>query len=350
MQIVINSYGSCIRKRGECFEFSVDKVKKEVSARKIQSLLITTAVLISTDAIQLAYENNIDVIFLDQYGSPFSRIWHSRFGSTNYIRRKQLVYSDGPEGLELAKSWIGEKLTHQMEFLEKLKRTREKKRERIEEYAEKLSVYRNQLEGVQGERIEEVRDRIFSTEAHAGKVYFDALNFIMPDQYKFSGRSRRPARDPFNAFLNYGYGVLYSRVERACILAGLDPFIGFLHTDNYGKRSFVFDVIEMFRIYIDQVVVSLFSRRMVKQSMYRSIRNGITLDKEGKQLLLEELNKAMEEKMRYRGRNIKLCNVMEFECHRLANSFIGRDKEVTLVTMEELMETEGERHADVGGV
>ncbi|MFO7558792.1 MAG: CRISPR-associated endonuclease Cas1 [Desulfobacterales bacterium] len=58
----------------------------------------------------------------------------------------------------------------------------------------------------------------------------------MPEKYQFSGRSRRPAKDPFNAVLNYCYGMLYSRVEKACILSGLDPFVGFLHTDNYNKK------------------------------------------------------------------------------------------------------------------
>ena len=35
-------------------------------------------------------------------------------------------------------------------------------------------------------------------------------------------------------------------VVEAYIIAGLDPYIGFLHTDNYNKKSLVFDVIELF--------------------------------------------------------------------------------------------------------
>ena len=46
----------------------------------------------------------------------------------------------------------------------------------------------------------------------------------------------------------YAYGVLYGLVEKACIVAGLDPFVGFLHTDNYNKTSLVFHLIEPFRI------------------------------------------------------------------------------------------------------
>ena len=106
MQLVINSKGAYIRKRGECFEVTVDEKKSEISASKVQSILITTAVLISTDAILLAYENNIDIVFLDKFGNPFSRIWHSKFGSTALIRRRQLELSQSKEGVEIVKEWI----------------------------------------------------------------------------------------------------------------------------------------------------------------------------------------------------------------------------------------------------
>ncbi len=48
-------------------------------------------------------------------------------------------------------------------------------------------------------------------------------------------------------------------MEKACILAGLDPCLGFLHTDNYGKPSLVFDLIEPFRILAERAVVLLFT-------------------------------------------------------------------------------------------
>jgi len=93
----------------------------------------------------------------------------------------------------------------------------------------------------------------------------------MPDAWKFNGRSRDPAKDAFNCLLNYGYGVLYSQVEKACIIAGLDPYVGFLHTDNYNKKSFVFDLIEIFRIHIDRTVFYLSQKsRYMKDCSIRS--------------------------------------------------------------------------------
>jgi len=330
MQIVINSYGSYIRKRSDCFEIGVGDKKQELPARKVQSILITTSVMVSTDAILLAHEHNIDIIFLNQYGDPFSRVWHSRFGSTTYIRRKQLEFSENREGLDLAKDWIAQKLENQMGLLKQLKKTRQNKADKIESYVASMSQSRDKLASVDGKNIHDVREKIFSLEAICGKIYFEAVSFIMPEQYKFTGRSRNPAQDEFNAFLNYGYGILYSKVERACILSGLDPYIGFLHTDNYGKKSFVFDVIEPFRMYVDEVVIKLFSRRMVKKGMCRAMKRGLSLDKDGKELLISEFNKEMEAAKQYRGRNIKKANIMEYECHRLANSFIGRNKDVSI--------------------
>jgi len=71
--------------------------------------------------------------------------------------------------------------------------------------------------------------------------------------------------------LNYCYGILYSLVEKACILSGLDPYVGFLHTDNYNKKSLVFDLIEPFRIYGEQTAVHLFTGRKMKAEWFTKL-------------------------------------------------------------------------------
>jgi len=329
MQLAINSRGAYIRKSGECFSVKTDEMERaqEISAAKVESILISTSVLISTDAIKLAFENNIEIVFMDDFGNPYSRVWHSKFGSTAFIRRKQLEFSENEEGLALVKSWISEKLSNQIFLLEKLKKTRESKKTEVEKYIEILLGNREKLEALSASSIDEIRNQVLGFEGAAGRFYFEAVNFIIPDRYKFSGRSRNPAKDEFNAFLNYGYGILYSRVERACIIAGLDPYIGFLHTDNYGKKSFIFDLIELFRIHVDEIVIKLFSKRMVKKEMFREIKNGVVLDKAGKQLLISEFNKEMEKSVKYRNKNRKKKDIIGLEAHRIANNFIKENED-----------------------
>jgi len=62
--------------------------------------------------------------------------------------------------------------------------------------------------------LDEQRGTLMGLEGSAGRAYFACLGQLVPEAYRFEGRSRHPARDAFNAMLNYSYGVLYSLVER----------------------------------------------------------------------------------------------------------------------------------------
>lgn len=321
MQLIINTYGSYLHKEGERFKIKNEDKVFEVSAKKVESILITTGATVSTDAIEFAMKNNVDIIFLDGFGNPYGRIWHSKLGSTTLIRRRQLEMAETEPGLKLALECVAKKLENQIDFLEKLARSRPEKGERVRKYASRLGDIRQKIESLEG-TLEEKRGTVMGLEGTAGRTYFEALSFILPERFQFEGRSRNPAKDEFNCLLNYSYGVLYSRVEKGCILAGLDPYIGFLHTDNYNKKSLVFDLIEMFRILADQTVVYLFSSRKVKKECFDKIRGGLTLNKEGKQVLLEALSNTFEKTVRYRGRNIKNKDIIQFECHRIANGLI----------------------------
>ena len=329
MQLVINTYGSYLKKKNNCFLVKNDNKEFEVSAKKVNSILITTGAYLSTDAVKFAVENNIDLIFLDNFGSPYGRVWHSKFGSTTLIRRKQLEIAEKDEGLELAKGWITAKFDNQIDFLRRLANSRPEKQQKIEEYIQKLEGIKSSLNNLEG-TIDEKRGSLMGLEGSGGRIYFEALSFIMPQRFNFDGRSRQPAKDEFNCLLNYAYGVLYSLVEKGCILAGLDPYIGFIHTDNYNKKSLVFDLIEMFRIFAEQTTIYLFSQRKVNKELFDAIKGGLTLNKQGKVVLIEALNSTLEKSVRYRGRNIKNRDIIQFECHRIANSLIKKEKDASL--------------------
>ncbi|MEW6621096.1 MAG: CRISPR-associated endonuclease Cas1 [bacterium] len=321
MQLVINTYGSYLQKNGDCFKVKRDDQTFEVSVKKVSSILIATAAYITTDAIKLAMDNNIDIVFLDEFGDPYGRVWHSKLGSTTLIRRRQIEIAEVEEGLSLALSWVKKKFENQIDLLKRLRNTRTQKSAEITSYIEKLVNCQKTLETISG-TIEERRGTIMGIEGSGGRIYFECLSFLVPERYKFNGRSRNPAQDEFNALLNYAYGILYGKVEKACIIAGLDPYVGIIHTDNYNKKSLVFDLIELFRIWADETVINLFAARKVKEGCFDKLKNGFTLNKEGKTLLIGEFSAFLDESIRYGGRNIKRENIIQFECHRIANELI----------------------------
>ena len=323
MQLVINTRGSYLKKQNNCFLVKNDDKVFEVSEKKVDSILITTSATITTDAIKFAVENNIDIVFLDNFGDPYGRVWHSKLGSTTYIRRRQLEISDKKEGFQLAKAWIGTKIESQVQFLKDLKKNRPEKNEEIETYISEIETLQADLAELEG-LLDKKRHQIMGLEGMASRYYFEALSFLLPEKWRFSGRSRNPAKDEFNCLLNYGYGILYSKVEKACIIAGLDPYVGFNHTDDYNKKSLVFDLIEMYRVYIDRTVFYLFSKKKVMESFFDKIPNGMTLNKEGKAVLIQAVNETFEKEITYHGRNIKIGNTIQFDCHRIANKLIKK--------------------------
>lgn len=321
MQLVINTYGSYLQKNGDCFKVKTDDKVAEISCKKVSSILISTAAYITTDAIKMAMENNIDIVFIDEFGNPYGRVWHPKLGSTTLIRRKQLEIAETEEGLALALKWVRTKFTNQIDFLKRLRKTRPQRSAEITSYIEKLQNIAKSLDSLT-ESIDECRGSIMGIEGSGGRIYFGALSSLLPDRFKFDGRSRNPAKDEFNTLLNYGYGVLYSLVEKGCIIAGLDPYVGVIHTDHYNKKSLVFDLIENYRIWADETVVNLFASRKVKAEHFDKIPRGFTLNKDGKVVLLTAFNDFMDESIRYRGRNIKRNNIIQFDCHRIANELI----------------------------
>ena len=124
MELVINTFGAVLRRQGDRFLVRAGERQLAVSAHKVQGILVTTGVPLSTDALQLAAANNVDVVFLDKFGEPYGRFWQNRMGSTAAIRRRQFEAAEGPEGLDLVRGWVEAKLRNQLEFLEELARRR----------------------------------------------------------------------------------------------------------------------------------------------------------------------------------------------------------------------------------
>lgn len=324
MKLIVNSEGVYLSKVGECFCLKKDGQKQEISAKKVEQILITTSTALTTDAIELAVENNIDIVFLKKYGQPFARVWHSKMGSISTIRKKQLELEENIMGTTLIKEFLTQKMNNQIDHLNVLASNRRYERKLIiKEAVEKIKNQVNNIESIENTtKIKDIRSSIQGYEGTASRVYFKMLSELMPEKYKFNGRSKNPAKDEFNCMLNYGYGIMYSNVERACIIAGLDPYIGIMHVDNYNRQALVFDLIEMYRVYIDKIVFKLFSTKQVKSEHFDEVEGGFYLNKSGKEILIGEYNKYMESKTKYKGRNIELQNIIQFDCHNIANRIL----------------------------
>jgi CRISPR-associated protein Cas1 len=337
MQLILNTFGASLRKKDGMFLVRAGDRKVSVSPRKVQTIWLATGVHLSTDAIRLALEHHIDIALLDRHGEPYGRFWHARMGSTTLLRRRLLEAATGDEGVRLATEWVQTKVGHQAGLVRDLARTRPDRAAALEAAAAKLDKLADVIAGVRGAPLDELRGSLMGLEGVAGREFFAALSLALPERFRFQGRSRSPARDEFNCLVNYAYGVLYGLVERACLLAGLDPGIGLIHTDNYNKPSLVFDLIELFRVHAERVVVNLFAARKVRPELFDQHDGGFRLSAEGRGLLLTELNDHLDGVKHHGRRRLKVRDTIVYECQRLAGRLLrGLDDgtEVDLTVFE----------------
>lgn len=254
--LLINTFGTRVRSSGERIMLVFPKTaeKKEYPARRIEKIIILRPSSISTGAVQLAIEHGIDIVYLGSFGKPIGRIFSSNPKGIAALRRAQLAAANSPKAFDLAKEFVKRKASNQIAYLKNLQQSHSQNLSQeimqAETFLESIKFVSDNPKG---------RDQLFGIEGYIADKYFSALKKL----HAFPGRKPQ-GRDRFNSVLNYGYGILYNEVERACLYVGLDPYLGLYHSERYGKPSLVLDLVEEFRVpIIDSTLFPLFLKKEI---------------------------------------------------------------------------------------
>lgn len=137
-------------------------------------------------------------------------------------------------------------------------------------------------------------------EGEAASIYFGVFDQLILQQKKdfvFSGRNKRPPMDNVNAMLSFVYTLLTNMIASSLETVGLDPYVGFMHTDRPGRVSLALDLIEELRpVLADRFVLTLINKKMITGKDFTRKEDGAVLisDKARKNVLVEWQNKKKE--------------------------------------------------------
>ncbi len=345
MDIFLDSYGTKLKVKNGLFEISYfdgsDRLKKiQHAPAEVESIWMSNHAMISTFAMELAINNGIDVVLTDKYGHPKARLNPIRPNSTSLIQKSQAYISINPMALKYVKAWVLIKLHNQIQFLTKLKSYRSKEKKKLlSQQIEKIRKLRAEVDAIEDQPLPQVANKIRGLEGVSARVFFTSLSELLPERYRFHKRTRRPAKDPFNAFLNYSYAILYNWVEVALVKAGLNPYLGFLHRDEYHFKSMVYDFVEPYRIIMVRIVFRLFSGKKINVVKHvAKAGGGIVLTASGKKLLLSKINATfLRKKIPYGELNLKQDQILLRDARKFAQSLIRDMKNIekTLVPEQE---------------
>jgi CRISPR-associated protein Cas1 len=261
----VMTQGAYLHRDGETVSVKVGTESKlRLPVHTLEGLVCWGQVSCSPPVLALCCEHGIGISFLTEQGRFLARVQGPISGNV-LLRRQQYRLADGGEAaLPVVRTIVTTKIANSRVVLLRSAREIEdpERQSRLREAANRLSSIG--LEAACSPSIDEARGH----EGIAGQTYFSVFDDMIVgdhDNFNFGGRSRRPPLDRVNALMSFIYALLRHDVESALETVGLDPAVGFLHTDRPGRPSLALDLMEELRSALaDRVVLTLINRRQLQ--------------------------------------------------------------------------------------
>ncbi|PSH02790.1 MAG: subtype I-C CRISPR-associated endonuclease Cas1 [Acidobacteria bacterium] len=271
----VMTQGAYVHRDGETVAVKIDsETRLRVPVHTLEGLVCWGHVSCSPPVLALCCEKGVGISFLAESGHFLARVQGPVSGNVLLRRQQYRSADDAEHSLGIVRMIVAAKVANSRIVI--LRAAREVSdptaAAQLREAAGKLAEIGRQA--LQAATAEEARGH----EGIAGRIYFSAFDAMVVgnrETFVFRGRSRRPPLDPINALLSFAYALLRHDVESALESVGLDPAVGFLHTDRPGRPSLALDLMEELRSAIaDRLVLTLINRRQLGESDFSTQDNG----------------------------------------------------------------------------
>ena len=314
MEVVLSDYGEYLgTKNGQNLAvFQKRQLTREVEIFKVDNVYLFEGNSLSTSALTLCASYDIPVFVLSRTGKLLSSNYPFNENGEARVKTRLAQYEslNNGKGKEIAKKIILAKIENQKAFLRQYGFS-----------TVKLEV-QNRIERMKIDDFQEFRMHINNLEARCSKWYFKAYVKLLPRIWQPQKRMKYKAKDKFNNLLNLGYEILAGEIYKAVLLAHLDAYLGYVHSQQYLKPSLICDFQELFRQLIDKFLLSYVLELDIQDSFEkRGNRTFLTPKETGK--FITALNNLFNRKidhmrMKQFGKKSKIKTIIREEPLKLA--------------------------------
>jgi CRISP-associated protein Cas1 len=272
-----------------------DEILKEVALEKVDNIVLVGNISITSPLSVELLEREIPVNWLSKTGKFYGRLEPTT--KVNIARqREQFRTADNLTfSLNLAKSFITGKVKNCQVVLRRYNRNFDYND--VSENIEELRRYTFKIS--ESETVEE----LLGYEGNCAKLYFQSLGKMVKEDFKFTGRTRRPPKDKFNCLLSFGYTLLLYEIYTALINKGLNPYCSFLHKIRNGHPALASDLIEEWRpTIVDSLVMNLVQKKIITSDHFlpqNTETGGVYLTKEGSKIFIKKFEERLQQHNSY---------------------------------------------------
>jgi len=243
-RLVLEDHGSYLGMEKGCFVVRDRNKKVErypLFEQEIGEIVLKSGNAVSTGALASCGFWNIDVLVATQRGRPVAMLRSLDDDSHVETRIAQYEATKDGKGIRIAKQLVASKLEGRNSTLRK--------------HGLKTYNIGNSIEKLEFESLKDAQKKLTSIEGKYDELYFPQIFSLLPEKIRPDKRKKFMAYDGANNLFNLAYEVLSWKVCRALTRAKLEPYLGFLHSLQWGKPSLVCDFQEIYRYLIDDFVV-----------------------------------------------------------------------------------------------
>jgi len=329
--------------RGEGGVVIAPAYKKRIPLVKVDDVIVMGEVTMTSSALHMLLEKNIEIHFLNHYGLFKGRLSPGLSKNSLLRMAQHRAHNDLCKRSELARRFVTGKLSNQRTMLQRYNRRQadpqfNQEIDQIGGIIRRLSALSIEVKpahtlasgdaGIEGTAIE----AILGMEGAGSAAYFHCFGNMLADQqqWPFAGRIKRPPTDPVNALLSYGSALLTSQVASAVQVVGFDQFVGYLHSSVYGRPALALDLMEEFRpIIVDSVVLTLLNNRMLSKDDFHVELGAYRLKKEPRKIFLTRFEERLNEEITHPvfGYKTKYRRCIELQARLIAKYLTGEINE-----------------------
>ena len=325
MILYVTQSGAGLYRRGDQLQV---RRGKELLARvhlfDLEQVVLMGKISLSADAVAVLLERGVDTVMLGGGGQYRGRLVGPERGNIALRQMQFRRCEDAAFRLAVARSIVSGKLRNMRTLAMRLARRRSAD---VSQIAYRLRRHLQQV--AQGQEVNGLR----GLEGAGTAAYFGVLKLFLPPELGFSGRNRRPPKDPANSMLSFGYALLASAVESAVYQVGLDPYLGFFHVVDYGRPSLVLDLMEEFRpVLVDALVLDLANHHRVEPDDFEARDGGVFLGEKGRRLMIDQFQQRLDERISYpvgadRVERIAYRRCIEYQVRQFSRVILGGEAE-----------------------
>lgn len=272
--------------------YANDKREGMVPIAPLKRVIVVGNATIETSVLQKFADQGIDVLFLSGRRTKFYGRLIGKLHNNALLRvrqyEKSIISQTNFFPVQFSCEIVERKVEGEINFLKDAMHERPDLRSSLNGGVMQLERLIENVRGLKREfpfQVDRLYDDIILVlmgyEGSAASSYFSAYTTLFPESLNFKGRNRRPPLDPVNSVLSLCYTLLHYNLVREIEMIGLDPYIGFYHSFEYGRESLACDLVELYRTDVDRFVWQLFRERNFTERdfAYDEIRPGCYMKK-----------------------------------------------------------------------